>query len=62
TIPKLKKNRRPKASPLTQKEKELIDKTWKEKRYGTRMQSTRQYKEVPDYIDREGYEINHFKE
>lgn len=37
TIPKLKKNRRPKASPLTQKEKELIDKTWKEKRFGSRM-------------------------
>jgi len=35
--PKLKKNRRPKAKPLTPDEMRLIDTIWKEKRFGARM-------------------------
>jgi len=35
--PKLKKNRRPKATPLTSEEKKHIDRVWRENRYGARM-------------------------
>jgi putative transposase len=37
SIPRLKKNRRPKASALTQAEVDSIDQIWKEKRFGARM-------------------------
>ena len=35
--PVLKKNRRPKAPPLTREEKQSIDEVWEENRFGTRM-------------------------
>ncbi len=37
SIPRLKKNRRPKANALTQAEVDSIDKIWEEKRFGARM-------------------------
>ena len=36
-FPELKKNRRPKAPPLTREEKEVINEVWEEKRFGARL-------------------------
>ena len=44
--PKLKKNRRPKAVPLTEEEKRIIDEIWGEKRFGSRLLYKELKKEV----------------
>ena len=44
--PKLKKNRRQKAAPLTKGEKRIIDEIWREKRFGSRLMYKELKKEV----------------
>jgi len=52
-FPILKKNRRPKAPPLTKEEKKIIDEVWEEKHFGARML----YRE----LKLRGYKIPHHK-